>query len=77
MTQYQDEAPVAGRRSRRAADPVAVKVVEVLIVGAGFAGLGAAIRLRAAGITDVAIVERGSEVGGTWRDNQYPGAACD
>ena len=77
MTQYFDKAPIAGRRSRKAADPAAVKVVEVLIVGAGFAGLGSAIQLRRAGITDIAIVERGSEVGGTWRDNQYPGAACD
>lgn len=52
-------------------------VVDVLIVGAGFAGLGTAIRLRQAGIHNVAILERGTEVGGTWRDNQYPGAACD
>lgn len=50
---------------------------DVLIVGAGFAGLGAAIRLRQAGISNIAILERGSAVGGTWRDNQYPGAACD
>ena len=50
---------------------------DVLIVGAGFAGLGAAIRLRQAGIANIVILERGSEVGGTWRDNQYPGAACD
>lgn len=50
---------------------------DVLIVGAGFAGLGAAIQLRQAGITDIVILERGSAVGGTWRDNQYPGAACD
>lgn len=49
----------------------------VLIVGAGFAGLGTAIRLRQAGITDIVILERGAEVGGTWRDNTYPGAACD
>ena len=51
--------------------------VDVLIIGAGFAGLGAAIRLQQAGVTNIAILERGSEVGGTWRDNQYPGAACD
>lgn len=50
---------------------------QVLIIGAGFAGLGSAIRLRQAGIDDVVILERGSDVGGTWRDNQYPGAACD
>jgi cation diffusion facilitator CzcD-associated flavoprotein CzcO len=48
-----------------------------LIIGAGFAGLGAAIRLRQAGVEDVVVLERGSEVGGTWRDNTYPGAACD
>jgi len=50
---------------------------DVLIVGAGFAGLGAAIRLQQAGITDVVVLERGDRVGGTWRDNTYPGAACD
>jgi cation diffusion facilitator CzcD-associated flavoprotein CzcO len=51
--------------------------VNVLIVGAGFAGIGMAIALRQAGITDFAILERSGEVGGTWRDNHYPGAACD
>ncbi|MES2684979.1 MAG: NAD(P)/FAD-dependent oxidoreductase [Pseudomonadota bacterium] len=50
---------------------------DVLIIGAGFAGLGAAIQLRKAGISDITILERGTAVGGTWRDNQYPGAACD
>ena len=49
----------------------------VLIVGAGFAGLGTAIRLQQAGIRDIVILERAADVGGTWRDNQYPGAACD
>ncbi len=49
----------------------------VLIIGSGFAGLGAAIRLRQDGREDFLVVERGSEVGGTWRDNTYPGAACD
>src|SRR6478735_3588740 len=51
--------------------------VAVLIVGSGFAGLGAAIRLERAGRRDFLVIERGSEVGGTWRDNTYPGAACD
>lgn len=54
-----------------------LRAVDVLIVGAGFAGLGAAIRLQQAGVRDIVILERGTEVGGTWRDNQYPGAACD
>src|SRR5690348_673958 len=51
--------------------------VDVLIVGSGFAGLGAAIRLAKDGRTDYLVIERGSAVGGTWRDNTYPGAACD
>ncbi len=49
----------------------------VLIVGAGFAGLGTAIRLLQQGIDDFVVLERADEVGGTWRDNTYPGAACD
>ncbi|RIU23443.1 NAD(P)/FAD-dependent oxidoreductase [Mycobacteroides abscessus] len=52
-------------------------MTEVLIVGAGFAGLGTAIRLLEKGIEDFVILERGDDVGGTWRDNSYPGAACD
>jgi cation diffusion facilitator CzcD-associated flavoprotein CzcO len=51
--------------------------VGVIIVGSGFAGLGAAIRLSKDGRDDYLVIERGSEVGGTWRDNTYPGAACD
>ncbi len=49
----------------------------VLIVGAGFGGLGMAIALRRAGIGDVLLLEKGNDVGGVWRDNTYPGAACD
>lgn len=48
-----------------------------LIIGAGFAGLGMAVRLLQAGVEDFAILERSDRVGGTWRDNTYPGAACD
>lgn len=55
----------------------AATMYTTLIVGAGFAGLGTAVRLRQAGIDDFVILERGTEVGGTWRDNTYPGAACD
>jgi len=57
--------------------PESPRHVQVLIVGSGFAGLGAAIQLDLAGRTDFLVIERGSEVGGTWRDNTYPGAACD
>ncbi|GAA4826161.1 flavin-containing monooxygenase [Nocardioides caeni] len=49
----------------------------VIIIGAGFGGLAAAHHLREAGITDLAILERSGEIGGVWRDNTYPGAACD
>ena len=50
--------------------------VRIAIVGSGFAGLGAAIRLKQQGI-DFAILERAHDVGGTWRDNSYPGSQCD
>lgn len=49
----------------------------VAIIGAGFAGLCMAIHLEKAGIRSYTIFERGSDVGGTWRDNTYPGAGCD
>jgi cation diffusion facilitator CzcD-associated flavoprotein CzcO len=51
--------------------------VKHLIVGAGFAGLCAAIKLQEDGETDFLVLEKGADVGGTWRDNTYPGAACD
>ncbi|MEI4271058.1 NAD(P)/FAD-dependent oxidoreductase [Klenkia sp. LSe6-5] len=55
----------------------AVREVHVAVIGSGFAGLGMAIRLREQGIEDFVVLERGEDVGGTWRDNSYPGAACD
>lgn len=51
--------------------------VGTVIVGAGFAGIAAALALRAAGDDDFVMLERGASVGGTWRDNTYPGVACD
>jgi cation diffusion facilitator CzcD-associated flavoprotein CzcO len=50
---------------------------DVAIVGSGFSGLGMAIRLRQAGMNDFVVLERASEVGGTWQANTYPGCACD
>lgn len=50
---------------------------EVGIVGAGFAGLAAALRLKKSGKTSFVVFERAAEPGGTWRDNVYPGCACD
>ena len=49
----------------------------VAIIGAGFAGICMGIRLKQAGIDDFVIYERANELGGTWRDNTYPGCACD
>ena len=51
--------------------------IHIAIVGAGFAGLGAAIGLKNDGEHDFLVFERADEIGGTWRDNSYPGCACD
>lgn len=51
--------------------------VDVAVVGAGLAGVGLGARLRRAGRTGFALLERADDVGGTWRDNVYPGVACD
>ena len=59
-------AATAGQRELRAA-----------IVGGGFAGVGAAIKLREAGIEDFVLLEKADRLGGTWRDNTYPGCGCD
>ncbi|MGH3345360.1 MAG: flavin-containing monooxygenase [Nocardioides sp.] len=57
--------------------PQVPHTVDHLVIGAGFAGLGMAIKLQEDGEHDFLVVEQGSDVGGTWRDNTYPGAACD
>ncbi len=49
----------------------------ICIIGSGFGGLGLAIRLKRAGIDSFTILEQSDRLGGTWRDNEYPGAACD
>jgi cation diffusion facilitator CzcD-associated flavoprotein CzcO len=51
--------------------------VEVAVVGAGFSGLGMAMALKESGIEDFVVFERAGDLGGTWRDNTYPGCACD
>ncbi|NED61014.1 NAD(P)/FAD-dependent oxidoreductase, partial [Streptomyces sp. SID10244] len=62
---------VGGATDERAVDTT------TLIIGAGFAGIGTAIRLLQQGHDDLVILERDVRPGGTWRDNDYPGAACD
>ena len=70
MTQL--EAPVAPSD----ADPLPTHV-RIAAVGAGFSGLALGMRLQEEGIDDFVILERSSDVGGTWRENTYPGCACD
>ncbi len=57
-------------------EPV-VRDMDALIVGGGFGGLLAGARLRQAGYDDLCLIEKGSDFGGTWYWNRYPGAACD
>jgi cation diffusion facilitator CzcD-associated flavoprotein CzcO len=59
------------------AAPADARVVRLVIIGGGFSGIGMAIRLRQQGIEDFVILERAHDAGGTWRDNSYPGCACD
>ena len=51
--------------------------VFAVIIGSGFGGLGAAIALRKAGISSFVVLEKADAIGGTWRENTYPGCACD
>ena len=51
--------------------------LRVVVIGAGFGGLGVARALRETGVGDVTVLEQADEVGGVWRDNTYPDAACD
>lgn len=52
-------------------------IIETAIIGAGFGGIGLAIRMQQQGLQDFLIFEKAGDVGGVWRDNIYPGAACD
>ena len=52
-------------------------IYDTLIVGAGISGIGLGIRLKEAGFDNFVILEKAADLGGTWRDNTYPGCACD
>jgi cation diffusion facilitator CzcD-associated flavoprotein CzcO len=65
--------PIAGEQNGSAP----VQHFDVLVVGAGFAGIGAAIKLEENGFSDFAVLEKADRLGGTWRDNTYPGCSCD
>jgi len=68
--------PTAATTRTTAPDATATSA-RIIIVGTGFAGLGMAARLKRSGMDDFLILERADDVGGTWRDNTYPGCACD
>lgn len=53
------------------------EIVDTVVIGAGVSGIGAAIRLMESGFSDFIILEKHEDLGGTWRDNTYPGCACD
>ena len=52
-------------------------IKHTVILGGGFSGLGMALELRRAGLRDFVLLEKASQLGGTWRENTYPGCACD
>jgi cation diffusion facilitator CzcD-associated flavoprotein CzcO len=66
-----------GQESASAPGEMVTRHLRVLIIGAGIAGIVAAIKLREAGIDDITIVEKAGGLGGTWRENTYPGITCD
>ncbi|TAK84734.1 MAG: NAD(P)/FAD-dependent oxidoreductase [Aquabacterium sp.] len=74
---YTSPNPVDQASNRGPASVPATHYVDVAIVGTGFGGLCMAIQLRRAGIDNFVILEKAQGVGGTWRENSYPGAACD
>lgn len=70
---HADVSPRAASRRTRAD----AELFDVVIIGAGISGVGAAIRLRQAGLERIVVLEKADGIGGTWRDNTYPGCACD
>src|SRR5690554_2733450 len=78
VTSDRGPARMGRNRDRRArGGPVRVKDRRIVIIGAGPGGLSSAHYLREAGYTNVTVLERAGEVGGTWQRNRYPGLACD
>src|SRR4051794_8655869 len=68
---------MAKKTTAKTGTPLDHQLVDHLIIGAGFAGLAAAIKLQEAGERDFVVIEKDSDVGGTWHINTYPGAECD
>jgi cation diffusion facilitator CzcD-associated flavoprotein CzcO len=70
-------APAGAASSGHPASARPLGEPRIAIVGSGFAGIAMAIRLKEAGLTSFTVYEQAADIGGTWRDNTYPGAACD
>ena len=77
METNQQPTPRQAHAAKGAASAELPAAVDVLVVGGGFGGLLAATRLQKAGITNIRIVEKAGDFGGTWYWNRYPGAQCD
>lgn len=63
--------------TQKKAKAASARIYDTFIVGAGISGLAAAVKLREAGLHDFKIIEQAARVGGTWRENTYPGCGCD
>jgi cation diffusion facilitator CzcD-associated flavoprotein CzcO len=72
-----DEQPYEAQSHGLFSSEEGARYVRVVILGTGFSGLGMAIRLKQSGYEDFVVLERAADIGGTWRDNSYPGCACD
>src|SRR5206468_502360 len=57
--------------------PAVPTPVRIAVIGAGLGGIAAVIELKNAGHDDIVVLEKADDVGGVWRENTYPGAACD
>jgi cation diffusion facilitator CzcD-associated flavoprotein CzcO/acetyl esterase/lipase len=75
MTDASHRAPAAQPGDAAVDGPA--PLLEAIVIGAGFGGIGMAVALRKAGVVSFLVLERAADIGGVWRDNSYPGAACD
>ena len=82
--QIEDNLPKANHKTKKqekvgdeVRDQSSIKVYDTIVVGAGISGIAAAYKMNQAGYHDYIVIEKASRVGGTWRDNNYPGCGCD